>query len=95
MNPKVQVECLDDNCRTVLVERNSNRLDGIRCIRCDGPVEIRPFKLSKPKPSERALYVRKSILWENKEHCFKLTDEQIETVLALGDDYEKQGLELF
>lgn len=80
---------MDDTCRTVTVFKNRRDLDGVKCSRCDGPVLAMPFKQKSHKPSERALYVRRSILWENKEHCFDLTPEQVDTVLSLGDDFQK------
>lgn len=46
MNYKRQCECVDDNCRTVFVGPD-NRLDGIRCPRCEGPVNVRPFEQQK------------------------------------------------
>lgn len=91
MKPKTQLECMDDKCRTITVyaNRRNDLLDGLRCVRCDGPVLHKPFEPVKPKVSDKVIYVRGSIFKENKQHCFNLTDEQIETVLTLGDDFEK------
>ncbi|WP_428909481.1 hypothetical protein [Niallia sp. Krafla_26] len=82
-------ECMDENCRTVIVGPDT-RLDGISCPRCGGPVFVKPLQDNKKKVSDRALYVRKEILWKNKKHCFDLTPEQIETVLSIGDEYNKK-----
>lgn len=87
MKHELQFECLDEFCKTIVVGHGC-RMDGIRCPRCDGPVVPRPFKPKPPKISDRALFVRKEIKWNNHEHCFDLTPEQVETVLKLGDLYK-------
>lgn len=35
MADKMQLECMDNHCRTVMV---GHFLDGIRCVNCGGPV---------------------------------------------------------
>lgn len=35
------IECMDENCRTVIVARNT---DGLRCVRCGGRTRPMPFK---------------------------------------------------
>jgi hypothetical protein len=46
MKYKYQCECMDDDCNTVIVGTD-NRLDGIRCPRCEGPVTTKPFESRK------------------------------------------------
>lgn len=86
MKYKHQCECIDNNCRTVIVG-SDNRLDGISCPRCGGPVRIKPFEKKKSIVSDRALFVRRMIIKYYYEHCFELTPEQVDTVLSLGDKY--------
>lgn len=87
MKDKVQFECLDEHCRTVVIGHGC-RMDGISCPRCDGPVIARPFKPQK-KVSEDALYVRGKIIEHCHKHCFDLTPEQVETVIEI---YKSQKL---
>jgi uncharacterized CHY-type Zn-finger protein len=46
MRYKVQYECMDKECNTVIVG-SENRLDGINCPRCNGPVTPKPFEQQK------------------------------------------------
>lgn len=85
MKYKYQAECMNESCRTVVV---GDYLDGIRCPKCDGLVNTKPFEGKKYIASNRALFVRSQILERCKEHCFDLTPEQVDTVLSLGDEYE-------
>lgn len=41
------------------------------------------------KPSEKALEVRRKILRRNLEHCFNLTPEQVDTVIALSKENDE------
>lgn len=84
---KYQCECMDDNCRTVIIGTD-NRLDGIRCPRCGGPVNVNPFENKKHNASDRALFVRDKILERNLKHCKNITPEQMDTVLSIGDEYQ-------
>lgn len=45
MKRELQFNCLDDNCRTVMIRNGNEHLtDGIRCPRCGGPVNVKPFE---------------------------------------------------
>lgn len=81
---KHQYECLDEHCKTITLDFRNR--DGLRCPKCNGPVVPMPFKPIQ-KISKRAQFVGKEIIWNNHEHCFDLTPEQVETVLKLGDEY--------
>ncbi|WP_150284150.1 hypothetical protein [Rummeliibacillus sp. TYF-LIM-RU47] len=89
MRYKHQCECMDTNCRTIILGPESS-VDGIRCPRCGGPVFTKPFK----PVSNRAWFVRSKIKELQVGHCFDLTPEQVETVLSLGDEYLKESEEL-
>lgn len=41
MKDETMIECMDENCRTVIVARNT---DGLRCVRCGGRTRPMPFK---------------------------------------------------
>ncbi|MDA2383068.1 hypothetical protein PDN41_14985 [Bacillus cereus] len=41
MKYKDMVECMDKNCRTVVI---SKHVDGLRCVRCGSPTRPMPFK---------------------------------------------------
>ncbi|HDR4874169.1 TPA: hypothetical protein QCR24_005076 [Bacillus cereus] len=41
MKYKDMVECMDENCRTVVI---SKHVDGLSCVRCGGPTRPMPFK---------------------------------------------------
>ncbi|MEK5173222.1 hypothetical protein NST63_08515 [Heyndrickxia sp. FSL W8-0496] len=90
MKPKFQLECIDKECRTITIAKGNEHLDGIRCPRCNGPVLSKPFKRKPIKVTERAIYVRGKIIEFNKEHCFDLTPDQVETVLDLYDGYKER-----
>jgi hypothetical protein len=81
MRYQMQCECMDKECNTVILG-TANRLDGINCPRCDGPVITKPFERRK-RISEDALYVRSMIIERCHEHCFDLTPGQIDTVLDI------------
>ena len=93
MKPKFQLECIDKECRTITIAKGNEHLDGIRCPRCNGPVLSKPFKPKPVKVTERTMYVRGKILEYNKEHCFDLTSDQVETVLDLYDGYKEENKE--
>ncbi|PEW56832.1 hypothetical protein CN448_32020 [Bacillus cereus] len=44
MKFKTQLECMDNECRTVMF---GHFLDGIRCVRCGGPATPKPNNLVK------------------------------------------------
>nr|WP_239505069.1 hypothetical protein [Bacillus cereus] len=46
MKFKDMVECMDKNCRTVVV---SKHVDGLKCVRCGGPTRPMPFAPIKQK----------------------------------------------
>jgi hypothetical protein len=81
MRYKIQYECMDKECNTVILGPE-NRLDGIKCPRCDGPVMPKPFRPIK-KINEDAFYVRRKIIEHCHKHCFDLTPEQVDTVLEI------------
>jgi hypothetical protein len=84
MRYKIQYECLDKECNTVILGPE-NRLDGIKCPRCDGPVIPKPFRPIK-KISEDAFYVSSKIIECCHKDCFDLTPEQVDTVLEIYKD---------
>lgn len=40
MKTRTQFECMNKECNTILIDRNK---DGVRCPRCKGPVNPKPF----------------------------------------------------
>lgn len=56
MKYKHQCECMDKNCRTVIVGTD-NRLDGISCPRCGGPVFVKPYESMKDKKESPLLKI--------------------------------------
>lgn len=84
VKPEMQYECIDEHCKTVVINKS---MDAVICPRCEGPVIQKPFKPKQYKASDRALFVGGKILEHNKQHCFDLTPEQVDTVLSLGDEY--------
>lgn len=86
MKYKKQCECMDKNCKTVILGSEC-RLDGINCPRCGGSVIVKPFEPKKKPISDKVWFVREKIIERNQEHCFDLTPQQVETVLSIGDEY--------
>ncbi|WP_368657641.1 hypothetical protein AB3Z07_21250 [Metabacillus halosaccharovorans] len=88
MKYKYQSECIDDYCRTVILG-TANKLDGIRCPRCNGPVLTEPYKPKPAQVSERGLLVKRKILERNLDFCKGATPDQVDTILKIGDEYHE------
>ncbi|WP_257131545.1 hypothetical protein [Bacillus toyonensis] len=49
MGKKMQLECMDNECRTVMF---GHFLDGMSCVRCGGPVTLRPYNPVKKRTDQ-------------------------------------------
>jgi hypothetical protein len=78
--------CIDGTCNWE--ETDCKMRDALKCPKCGGPTCSTPDKY---RPSKRALFVRGEMLKRCKFHCFKLTPQQVDTVLSIGDEYRDKG----
>ncbi|PHE09066.1 hypothetical protein COF62_22985 [Bacillus toyonensis] len=49
MGKKMQLECMDNECRTVML---GHFLDGMSCVRCGGPATFRPYDPVKKRTDQ-------------------------------------------
>ncbi|PTC12251.1 hypothetical protein [Bacillus wiedmannii] len=67
MKFKDMVECLDKNCRTVVVAKH---VDGLICVRCGGPT--RPMKFAPLEKQEEKLgTIEQTIINNKKKEIYK------------------------
>lgn len=76
MKYNIQFECMDKSCNTVTI--GHNRMDGVRCPRCSGPVFPKPFKLGEKVGKDKPLKTQ------------PITDD----INEIGKTLEKQILDL-
>lgn len=67
MKFKDMVECMDKNCRTVVVDKH---VDGLNCVRCGGPT--RPMKFAPLEKQEEELgLIEQTILINKRREIYK------------------------
>lgn len=89
MKYKDMVECMDKNCRTVVVAKH---VDGLKCVRCGGPTM--PMKFAPlEKKEEKLVTVEQTIINNKKKEVYKelrqlahlIKDKRHEINLMLGN----------
>lgn len=51
MEFKTMIECMNENCRTVILAKNT---DGLRCVRCGGRTRPMPFASMKKQEHDKS-----------------------------------------
>lgn len=67
MKFKDMVECMDNNCRTVVI---SKYVDGLKCVRCGGPTRPMPFAPLE-KQEEKLGTIEQTIINNKKKEIYK------------------------
>lgn len=67
MKFKDMVECIDKNCRTVVI---SKHVDGLKCVRCGGPTRPMPFTPLE-KQEEKLGTIEQTIINNKKKEIYK------------------------
>ncbi len=89
MKFKDMVECMDKNCRTVVVAKH---IDGLKCVRCEGPTM--PMKFAPlEKKKEKLGTIEQTIINNKKKEIYKelkqlallIKDKRHEINLMLGN----------
>ncbi|AFQ14918.1 hypothetical protein P9Y62_18705 [Bacillus thuringiensis] len=89
MKFKTMIECMDENCRTVILTKHT---DGLRCVRCGGPTM--PMKFAPLEKTEEKLGTieqtiinnkKKEVYKELQQLAFLIKDKQHEINLMLGN----------
>lgn len=71
MKFKTMIECMDENCRTVILTKHT---DGLSCVRCGGPT--RPVKFAPLEKQEEKLgTIEQTIINNKKEEIYKKLKE--------------------
>lgn len=89
MKFKDMVECMDKDCRTVVV---SKHVDGLKCVRCGGPTRPMPFAPLEKK-EEKLGTIEQTIINNKKKEIYKelkqlahlIKDKRHEINLMLGN----------
>lgn len=67
MKFKTMIECMDANCRTVILAKHT---DGLHCVRCGGPT--RPMKFAPLEKQEEKLgTIEQTIINNKKKEIYK------------------------
>ncbi|WP_144489615.1 hypothetical protein [Bacillus thuringiensis] len=89
MKFKTMIECMDENCRTVILTKHT---DGLRCVRCGGPTM--PMKFAPLEKTEEKLgTIEQTIINNKKKEVYKelqqlallIKDKRHEINLMLGN----------
>ncbi|HDR8493549.1 hypothetical protein [Bacillus thuringiensis] len=89
MKFKEMLECMDKNCRTVVVTKH---IDGLKCVRCGGPTM--PMKFAPLEKKEEKLgTIEQTIINNKKKEVYKelqqlahlIEDKRYEINLMLGN----------
>ncbi|EOP78356.1 hypothetical protein IGM_06641 [Bacillus cereus HuB4-4] len=85
MKFKDMVECIDKNCRTVVV---SKHVDGLKCVRCGGPTRPMPFAPLE-KQEEKLGAIEQTIINNKKKEIYK---ELVKLARLISD--KKHGIKM-
>ncbi|PFN81717.1 hypothetical protein COJ76_27985 [Bacillus thuringiensis] len=67
MKFKTMIECMDENCKTVILAKHT---DGLSCVRCGGPT--RPIKFAPlEKQDEKLGTIERTIINNKKKEIYK------------------------
>ncbi|MBE7104477.1 hypothetical protein FT637_15905 [Bacillus cereus] len=86
MEKKMQLECMDNECRTVMF---GHFLDGMRCVNCGGPTRERPYnpvKKQNDQSKNRGLTIQVNV---DTTEALKQMKELTNVAYACVEAFEK------